>query len=191
MFSKQRAIAEEVAAPVIHKSGIKEKFRKTFKIAINPGIGGEEEGFRVVPFPYGYEEGRMPEEWLKIEAPATVPAHSTATVNVTIAVPEDAFGWYDTKINLNIDDPSIEEWDGIVYVNLEVWKQPTTPYSDKFVVKQGDAFSVMVSAHQYEYDSYSVTEEEEEPSFNAVLLDPNNVTVTPESIKTVKNVQEI
>ncbi len=154
-------------------------------IAINPEIEGEERQIiPLPPFPYKYEEGRMPEEWLTIEAPATVPAHSTATVTVTIAVPEDAFGWYDTKINLNIDDPSIDEWDGIVYMNLEVWKPPTTPYSDKFVVEQGDVFSVMVSARQHAYDRYSGIEEEE-PSFNTVLLDPNNVTVTPESTKTV------
>ena len=158
-------------------------------IAINPEIEGEER--RIIelplpPFPYGYEEGRMPNDWLTIEAPATVPAHSTATVNVTIDVPEDASGWYDTKINLNIDDPSIEEWDGIVYVKLEVWKPPTTPYYDKFVVEQGDAFSVMVSARQYPYDKGYSGMEEEEPSFNTVLLDPNGVTVTQESTKTVK-----
>jgi hypothetical protein len=157
-------------------------------IAINPEIAGEEE--RIIelplpPFPYGYEEGRMPNDWLTIEAPATVSAHTTATVTVTVAVPEDASGWRDTKINLNIDDPSITEWDGIVYMNLEVWKPPTTPYSDEFSVEQGGAFSVMVSARQYAYDRYSEMEEEE-PSFNTVLSAPNNVTVTPESTKTVK-----
>jgi len=155
-------------------------------IAINPEIEGEEERFIVIPSPYGYKEGRMPEEWLKIEAPASVPANSTATVTVTVDVPEDAYGWRETKLNLNIDDPSIEEWAEIVYINLEVWKPPTTPYSDKFAVEQGDAFSVMVSARQHAYDRFSVTEKEEEPSFNTVLLDPDGVTVKPESVKTVK-----
>ncbi|MEA3488583.1 MAG: hypothetical protein U9R10_04950 [Euryarchaeota archaeon] len=155
-------------------------------IAINPEIEGEEERFIEFPSPYGYKEGRMPEDWLTIEAPASVPANSTATVTVTVDVPEDASGWRETKLNLNIDDPSINEWDEIVYMNLEVWKPPTTPYSDKFVVEQGDVFSVMVSARQYAYDRHSVTEKEEEPSFNTVLSDPNGTTVTPESVKTVK-----
>jgi len=189
VFFWPRHISDRVKAGKSYEYVIQLENIGDTEIAINPEIAGEER--RIIelplpPFPYGYEEGRMPEEWLTIEAPACVPANSTATVTVTVAVPEDASGWRDTKINLNIDDPSITEWDGIVYMNLEVWKPPTTPYSDEFSVKQGDTFSVMVSAHQHAYDRYSGTEEEEEPSFNTVLLAPNNVTVTPESVKTVK-----
>lgn len=152
-------------------------------IAINPEIEGDEERFIVIPSPYGYKEDRMPKEWLKIESPASVLANSTATVTVTVDVPEDAYGWCDTKINLNIDDPSIT--DEIVYMNLEVWKPPTTPYCDNFAVEQGAAFSVMVTTSQHEYDRYGGTEEEE-PSFTTVLLDPYGENVAQESVKTVK-----
>lgn len=188
VFFLPRDISDRVKAGKSYKYKIQLENTGDTAIAINPEIVGDEERYEFIPFPYGYDEDRMPEEWLTIEAPATVPANSTATVNVTIAVPEDAFGWCATKINLNIDDPSIEEWDEIVYMNLEVWKPPTTPYYDEFSVEQGDAFSVMVLAHQYAYDRYSGTEEEEEeePSFNTVLSAPNGATVTPESTKTVK-----
>ncbi|KAF5434333.1 hypothetical protein C5S35_14550 [Candidatus Methanophagaceae archaeon] len=152
-------------------------------IAINPEIEGDEERFIVIPSPYGYKEDRMPKEWLKIESPASVQANSTATVTVTVDVPEDAYGWCDTKLNLNIDDPSIT--DEIVYMNLEVWKPPTTPYCDNFAVEQGAAFSVMVTTSQHEYDRYGGTEEEE-PSFTTVLLDPYGENVAQESVKTVK-----
>jgi uncharacterized protein YneR len=156
-------------------------------IAINPEIGGEKERPEVVPlppFPYGYNEGRIPDDWLTIDAPADVPANSTATVKVTMNVPEDAFGWYETEINLNIDDPAIEEWDQTVHMNIEVWKQPTTPYSDEFSVEQGEAISVMVTARGYKHGSYNRAEEE--PSFNVELSSPSSEKVTPESSKTVK-----
>ncbi len=156
-------------------------------IAINPEIGGEKERPEVVPlppFPYGYNEGRIPDDWLTIDAPADVPANSTATVKVTMNVPEDAFGWYETEINLNIDDPEIEEWDQTVHMNIEVWKQPTTPYSDEFSVEQGEAISVMVTARGYKHGSYNRAEEE--PSFNVELSSPSSEKVTPESSKTVK-----
>lgn len=127
-------------------------------IAINPEIGGGKEWIIerpvFVPFPYGYNEGRIPDDWLTIEAPANVPANSTATVTVTLDVPDDTFGWYETEINLNIDDPSVLEWGQIVNMNIEVWKQPTTPYSDNFTVGQGETFSVMVTAREYGYGSY-------------------------------------
>jgi len=158
-------------------------------IAINPEIEGGAERHGIVllpppPFPYGYNEGRVPDDWLTIEAPANVPANTTATVTVTIAVPEDTFGWYETEINLNIDDPSFSEWDQMVHMNIEVWKQPTTPYRDEFSVEQGEAISVMVTARGYGYDRYGRAEEE--PSFNVELSNPDDKKVTPELSKTVK-----
>jgi hypothetical protein len=155
-------------------------------IAINPEIGGEK-GLRVImpmPMPYGPEQDNSLNDWLTIDAPVNVPANSTATVKVTMDVPEDAFGWYETEINLNIDDPSFNEWDQTVNMNIEVWKQPTTPYSDNFTVEQGATFSVMVTARGYKH--YSYNRAEEEPSFNVELSSPSGEKVTPKSSKTVK-----
>ena len=154
--------------------------------SISPEI--EEEEYR-----YGPYENRIPDEWLTIDAPATVDANSTAAVNVTVDVPEDAKGGYEGCIKLNIDDSAAERWgrDYEVHISLEVWKQPTTPYQQNFTVKQGQNFSVVISTSQRGYDKYSDgAEETEEPSFNVTLAlaDLEGEDMTQEPSKTVKTV---
>jgi hypothetical protein len=155
-------------------------------ISISPEIGEEE---------YMYEpyENQIPNEWLTINAPATVDANSTATVNVTVDVPADAKGGYEGSIKLNIDDSAADRFgrECEVHISLEVWKQPTTAYQQNFTVKQGQNFSVVISASQQGYDNYGEgAEETEEPSFNVslALADLEGEDMTPEPSKTVKTV---
>jgi hypothetical protein len=155
-------------------------------IAISPEAGEEE---------YMYEpyENKIPDEWLTIAAPATVDANSTATVNVTVDVPDDAKGGYEGCIKLNIDDSAAErwDWDHEVHISLEVWKQPTTPYKQNFTVKPGQNFSVVITTSQYRYDKYATgMEETEEPSFDITLAlaGLEGEDMTPEPSKTVKTV---
>ncbi|MEA1957774.1 MAG: hypothetical protein U9N01_05405, partial [Euryarchaeota archaeon] len=136
---------------------------------------------------HGPFENTIPEGWLTIDAPAKVEANSKATVKVTVNVPIDAKGRYESGINLNIDDPSIERWNQEVHIGLEVWKQPTTPFREGFAVKQGDKFSVVVTAGQHAYDRYGGgAEEKEEPSFDVTLTTPEGGKLTSEPSKTVK-----
>ncbi len=154
-------------------------------IAISPEIGGEE---------YMYDENMIPNEWLTVDAPATVDANSTATVNVTVDVPADAAkGKYGGGIKLNIDDSAAERWgrDYEVHIRLEVWKQPKTAYPQNFTVKQGQNFSVVITTSQRGYDKYATgTEETEEPSFNVslALAGLEGEDMTPEPSKTVNTV---
>ena len=151
-------------------------------IAISPEIGGGDRW-------HGPFENMIPEGWLTIDAPAKVEANSKATVKVTVNVPIDAKGRYEGGINLNIDDPSIERWDQEVHIGLEVWKQPTTPFREDFTVKQGDKFSVVVTARQHAYDRYGGgVEEKEEPSFDVALMlaTLEGGKLTSEPSKTVK-----
>ncbi|KAF5433858.1 putative membrane protein [Candidatus Methanophagaceae archaeon] len=149
-------------------------------IAINPEIGGGDRW-------HGPFENTIPEGWLTIDAPAKVEANSKATVKVTVNVPVDAKGRYEGSINLNIDDPSIEQWNQEVHIGLEVWKQPTTQFREDFTVKQGDDISVEVTARQHAYDKYGGgAEEKEEPSFEVALTTPEGGKPTPEPSKTVK-----
>ena len=155
-------------------------------IAISPEIGEDE--LWIGPY-----ENRIPNEWLTIDTPATVDANSTATVNVTVDVPDDAKGGYEGCIKLNIDDSATERWgrDYEVHISLEVWKQPITAYQQNFTVKQGQNFSVVISTSQRGYDKYDAeTEETEEPSFNVslALAGLEGEDMTPEPSKTVKTV---
>ena len=151
-------------------------------IAINPEIGGGDRW-------HGPFENTIPEGWLTIDAPAKVEANSKATVRVTVNVPIDAKGRYEGGINLNIDDPSIERWDQEVHIGLEVWKQPTMPYREDFMVKQGEKITVEITAGQHVYDRYGGgAEEKEEPSFDVALMlaTLGGGKLTPEPSKTVK-----
>ena len=155
-------------------------------ISISPEIGEEE--LWIGPY-----EKPIPDEWLTIDALATVDANSTATVNVTVDVPEDAKGGYEGCIKLNIDDSSAERWgmDYEVHISLEVWKQPKTAYQQNFRVKQGQNFSVVITTSQRGYDKYATeTEDTEEPSFNVTLAlaGLEGEDMTPEPSKTVKTV---
>ncbi|MDI6810962.1 MAG: hypothetical protein QMD80_04705 [archaeon] len=149
-------------------------------IAINPEIGGE----RYYYDPYG--PSMLPEDWLTIDAPAKVEANSKATVKITVNVPADAKVMYDGSVSLNIDDPSIEEWNQMVQIHIEVWKQPTTPFKEDFTVKQGEKFTVEITARQYAYDKYGGAEEKEKPSFIVAVATPEGSKLTPEPSKTVK-----
>ena len=149
-------------------------------IAISPEIGGGDRW-------HGPFENTIPEGWLTIDAPAKVEANSKATVRVTVNVPVDAKGRYEGGVNLNIDDPSIEQWDQEVHIGLEVWKQPTTPFREDFTVKQGDDISVEVNARQHTYDRYGGgVEEKEEPSFDVALTTHEGSKRTQKPSKTVK-----
>ncbi|MCK4398792.1 MAG: hypothetical protein KAV25_07350 [Methanophagales archaeon] len=151
-------------------------------IAISPEVGGGDRW-------HGPFENTIPEGWLTIDAPAKVEANSKVTVKVTVNVPIDAKGRYEGGINLNIDDPSIERWNQEVHIGLEVWKQPTTPYREDFMVKQGEKITVEITARQHAYDRYGGgAEEKEEPSFDVALMlaTLEGGKLTPEPSKTVK-----
>ncbi|MFQ6056662.1 MAG: hypothetical protein ACE5J3_11850 [Methanosarcinales archaeon] len=133
-------------------------------IAINPEIGGE-------VFYGPYMEGAIPEEWITIDSPDKVNANSKATVKITIKVPSDAKGRYSGAIKLNIDDPSLKEWDQQVQINLEVWNPPSEPFTKTFEVQsEGKNIKITISASQYSYDRYSANIKK--PSFKVTLKDP-------------------
>jgi hypothetical protein len=173
-------IPDRVEAGQSHEYKIQLENKGDEAIAISPEIGGVMYGGS----PYG--PSMIPEDWLTINAPLRVEANSKATVKVTVNVPMDAKGMYEGIINLNIDDPSIEQWNQEVHINLEVWKQPTAPYRDDFMVKLGEKISVEITARQYAYDNYGGAEEKGEPSFDVTLILPEGGKLTPESSKTVK-----
>lgn len=178
-------IHDRVEAGQGHEYKIQLENKGDKAIAISPEIGGEGgEGLKVVgPF-----ENTIPDDWLTIDAPAKVVANSKTTVKVTVNVPKDAKGRYEGGINLNIDDPSIERWNQEVRMHIEVWKQPTTPYREDFMVNQGEKISVEITARQQAYDRYGGAEEREEPSFDVALIMATleGGRLTPEPSKTVK-----
>ncbi len=89
---------------------------------------------------------------ITITAPSTVKAGETAVINVHLEVPDDAKGAYDGAIDLNIDDPSMDEWPGQVQLNFEVWIQPDEPYIKKFTTSTEGPITIEVSSSDYLYN---------------------------------------
>jgi len=145
-------------------------------IEIDPRLGGE----RV----YGYGMGMVSafeDDAITIDAPSVVPAGGTATVTVHILVPEGAKGRYEGGLDLNIDDPSIEEWNGMVHLSFEVWTQPTKPFVKTFAVEIAEPITIEITSQQYRH--YTCGGESgggnaEDPSFDVTLKKPSGDDVT-------------
>lgn len=121
---------------------------------------------------YGTSGFAFESDAMEITAPSVVKAGETAVVNVHLEVPEDARGTYYGDIDLNIDDPSIDEWDDEVSLNFDVWTQPVEPYAKKFTTQTNDPITIKLSSSVYNYDKWMRTGSEtetEDPSFDLEL----------------------
>lgn len=144
-------------------------------IGIDPEIGGER-GY------YGWRDmiPAFEDDAITIDAPSVVPAGGTATVNMHLVVPDGAKGGYEGGLNLNIDDPSINDWEGGVHLGFDVWSQPTEPFTKAFTTKIAAPITIEITSSQYQYDMCGggSSTDDEEPSFDVTLKGPSGDDVT-------------
>ncbi|HET8687008.1 MAG TPA: hypothetical protein VFM18_10140, partial [Methanosarcina sp.] len=57
---------------------------------------------------------------IRVETPEKVKAGQTAIVKLTLAIPADAKGSYSGSLDLNIDDPGIREYEGMVSLSFRI-----------------------------------------------------------------------
>nr|QNO50680.1 hypothetical protein FFGHKCHG_00034 [Methanosarcinales archaeon ANME-2c ERB4] len=127
---------------------------------------------------------------ITIDAPASVPANGTATVNIHLEVPAGANGRYNGAINTGIDDPSMGRWGdegGEVHLNFEVWTQPTEPFTKAFATETASPISIMVGSSQYGWFGACRIDggdgDDEGPYFDLTLEGPNGTaTLAPTMI---------
>ncbi|MEF8790040.1 MAG: hypothetical protein V5A61_07935 [Haloarculaceae archaeon] len=121
--------------------------------------------------------------WFSIDAPSQVPAGDSATVDVTVEVPEDASrGDYDAELDLGLRDPARNDqrdyWQQL-HMGVQVWKQPDQPFEKTFDVSEGtESVTVQLSAG----DRRSA--DDEPASFDVTLVGPDGDTVEPELVET-------
>jgi hypothetical protein len=121
--------------------------------------------------------------WFTVDAPSQVPAGESATVEVTVEVPEDASrGDYDAEIDLGLRDPARNEerdyWQQL-HMGVQVWKQPDEPFEKTFDVSEGtESVTVQLSAGDRR------NADDEPASFDVTLVGPDGETVTPERVET-------
>lgn len=121
--------------------------------------------------------------WFTIDAPSQVSAGGSATVEVTVDVPEDASrDSYTAELDLGLRDPARpdgrDHWQR-ARIRFEVWKQPDQPFEKAFDVSEGtESVTVELSAGDRR------NADGEPASFDVVLVGPDDETVEPERIET-------
>lgn len=122
---------------------------------------------------------------ISIEAPEKVKAGETALVKLTLKVPADAKGSYTGSLDLNIDDPVINEYNGAVSLNFRILPTPEEPYETTFKAGTNGTINIEVSAYQYRYGMYNGGGNRDlTPSFEVSLKDPSGKEVTPTLVST-------
>jgi hypothetical protein len=121
--------------------------------------------------------------WFTIEAPSQVSAGGSATVDVTVDVPEDASrNDYAAELDLGLHDRARpdgrDHWQR-THLRFEVWKQPDEPFEKAFDVSEGtESVTVTLSA------SDRRNANDEPASFDVTLVGPDGETVEPERVET-------
>jgi hypothetical protein len=121
--------------------------------------------------------------WFSIDAPSQVPAGESATVDVTVEVPENASrGDYDAEIDLGLRDPARNErrdyWQQ-VHMSFQVWEQPEEPFEKAFDVAEGtESVTVKLSAGDRR------NADDAPASFDVTLVGPDGEVVEPARVET-------
>ncbi len=162
-------IRDRVKAGDEHDYEIKLKNVADRDIAINPKISDEN---RYYYGSYGTFGPAFDDDAITITAPSIVKAGETAVVRVHLKVPDDAKGRYNGALDLNIDDPSIREWEGQIQMDFEVWTQPGGPYTKTFTTRTEGPISIEVSSNDCNYGIWmgaGSQDEKDEASFDLAL----------------------
>ncbi len=156
-------------------------------IGISPKLDGTMPYPMMVPYPYPITPP-LTEDDINITSPQSVPAGATVTVNIHIKVPPDAQGNYNGWIDLGIDDPSVQEFQGRVNLNFNIWKQPIEPFVKNFNLTQDAPITIEISSSASPYPLFAEggggTGISKEPSFNVTIVGPNG-NIEPTVTKTV------
>lgn len=125
--------------------------------------------------PYGPMTAAFTDDAITITSPSSVPAGATETVKIHVKVPIDSKGQYNGGINLNIDDPSIRDYEGRVQLYFNVWTQPTEPFVKNFNMKEAAPLTIEISSsfgYGYPYGMPNANNKKE-PSFETTIEGPS------------------
>jgi hypothetical protein len=123
--------------------------------------------------PYGQIPAAFTDDAITISSPSKVPAGATEVVKVHVNVPLDSKGSYNGGINLNIDDPSIREYEGRVQLSFNVWRQPTEAFVKSFSMKEAAPLTIEVSSGSSSPYPFGMGTNEKQPSFETKLVGPD------------------
>ena len=126
-----------------------------------------------MPYYGGYRQA-FGTDAITITGPSTIKPGETAVVKVQVEVPGDAKGDFSGSIDLNVDDPGIQDYEEMVYLNFHVIVTPEKPYEIPF--KVNDDGTVTIELRSYIYNVYP-SSSSADPSFEVKLIDPQGKEV--------------
>ncbi|MBE0524981.1 MAG: hypothetical protein IBX40_11725 [Methanosarcinales archaeon] len=134
--------------------------------------------------PNGLVEPPISDEDIFITSPSIINPGEIVIVKVEINVPQDAKGYYNGAIDLNIDDPSLNEWEGRMQLDFQIWKQPTEPYVKTFNIDTDAPVTIDIISDIYDSSPESGSSSKNDPSFDVTINGPD--ASTPGDIKPSK-----
>jgi hypothetical protein len=140
---------------------------------------------------FGQMSAAFTDDAITISAPSNVPPGATEIVKVHVKVPIDAKGSYNGAVNLNIDDTSIQPYEGTVQMSFNVWTQPAEAFERIFNLKEAAPITIEISSGtNYNPFGQGMGENKKEPSFKTTLFGPTgnvDIKATKTVIKGIVN----
>jgi len=140
---------------------------------------------------FGLMTAAFTDDAITISAPSNVPAGTTEIVKVHVKVPKDAKGSYNGGINLNIDDTSIQAWEGMAQMSFNVWTQPVEAFERSFNLEDAAPITIEISSgNNYNPYGQGMGANKKEPSFETTLVGPTgnvDIKATKTVIKGIVN----
>ncbi len=125
-----------------------------------------------------------------IEAPSVIEAGEIVNMTIKVPVPENATGYFDGYIDMNVDGKTNDGSNSQLSLYLRAMQHPEVPYVKKFNTTSSTPITIEVSTDSYDQTTgLRISPKIEEPSFN-VNLKCNScpICITPSKVIQTSNV---
>ncbi len=133
-------ILDDIEAGTENEYKIKVKNVATRDITIDPTLITNEY--------YTYYEQAFGNDAIEISSPSTIKAGEIANMSIRVHVPENATGYYNGYINMNVDGKANDVYTPGVNLHFNVW-QPQAPFVKIFYTTTDDPILIEVSGDMY------------------------------------------
>ena len=170
-------IADQVRAGEQYRYTVEIKNTGTSAVKLNPGMGSDN---NMMYGPYGLMEPVLTDSAFTLSAPPSIPPGENGTVEIAVNVPADKTGYYNGYIDLGIDDPALQQGEGRISMNLNIWTQPEETFIRTFTLDAADSISIELASGSGAYSMpYPAAKSQKaparEPSFETTLTGPEGV----------------
>jgi hypothetical protein len=165
-------ISDQVEAGKEYRYSVEIKNTGKIPVQLDPEISSDS---FISYGPFGVTEPGLTADSFRLNAPSSILAGSTGTLEIILLVPADATGYSNGYIDLGIDDPSLLQGEGRISMNFNIWKQPPVSYIKQFTLDAAEPMSIELTSGFAGYPSSIVTGTIREPSFETTITGPDGI----------------